>query len=149
MNTLHFDVIEQRDAYSGKDYLAVHILVDGVDLLDRIIAIESASGGKEKEESGAPPFEGLEPVYLFKNLTRMNVNEDNTTTVLECICHSEGCCDFVTEIIENDDTVVWTDFKRAIDLGYYYSSLNGMEFDKEEYWREVERLKDYFGQKQE
>lgn len=145
MNTLRFDVREHRDA-DDEAYIAVHIMIDGVDLEDRIRAIEAEY--YKNEDYDGHPFTGLWPEQLHRNLTQAAVIRGKQTFLLICMhCLCMGCMDFNTTVKEQDDKVVWTNFCAVWGHAECdYSSLNGMEFDKLEYRREVERLKDYFGQ---
>ena len=152
MNTLRFEIREHPDADHKDVYFDVHFMVDGSDLLDKIKAIEAdcfkedALDEDDMDEDVAP-FAGLSPEQLYENLTKEAVNGVKKVFILICVhCRCIGCMEFNTTIIEQDDKVIWTNFYAGSGVAGDYSSLNGMEFDKEEYWREVERLKDYFGQ---
>jgi len=149
MNTLRFELRENLDPDDGRNYFDVHIIVDGVDIIERIVAIQANYKQKAEDDDNDPPFTGLPAEMHYEKLTQQAVGKSKEVALLLCFCRCEGCMDFKVGIMEQGNKVIWTNFyagMKRVTVGdkWDYSALNGMEFDKKEYWREVEKLKTFF-----
>lgn len=153
MNKIEFKVLRKNNNDLCEEYDAVRIFIDGKDLIDILREFEMPFAKKEDCENNAGSYEGMTPECLYENLTSEPIYEDNKTVVLECVCRCSGCWDFLTEIKENENNVIWTNFEnnhRGPESHNFwdYSSFKDLLFDKENYKQEIEKLKTFITDEQ-
>jgi hypothetical protein len=148
MNKLEFNIIHISYQTWQPECAAVQILIDGVDLIEMLKIIERPFALNEDQEDKAGSYAVMELEYLYKHLGRDYLIENGKAEILQCTCGCEGCWDFMTEVKEVDDKVIWTNFEnnhrgRENKIFWDYSSVNDFVFDKHQYEQELAKLKAY------
>lgn len=146
MNKLDF--IVANSAASTPLYASIHIIIDGVNLIDKLKDFEKPFVKKEGSEIIAGDYSGFNAKILYANLTNSEVNqnsEKNKSDILDCECGNSGCWPFALEVILNDNSVIWTNFEQVQrnkeSLNYWdYSNFGSFEFEKTEYLKKLEEL---------
>ncbi len=124
------------------------IVVNGVNLIERLKEYEIPFAKKEGSESIAGGFEGLSPEMLYRHLKNpdaYDMDENGKVSILACECGFEGCWPMRIKAIEVGDEVFWTDFEqphRNPDSHNFwnYADFGPFNFDKSAYNEQLESL---------
>lgn len=145
---IEFKIVKKNDREWEGEYYVVRILINDKDLIDKLRHIEKPFAKREKKENNGG-YEGIHPRDLYKNLTDEPIYEDNKTAILGCGCGCEGCWDFLVEVKEEKDKIIWTNFENShrgpgkSNVWDYSSSFKELTFDKKEYFLEIKKLKEF------
>ncbi|HEY0038918.1 MAG TPA: hypothetical protein VGB66_19635, partial [Longimicrobium sp.] len=101
MNSIDLQV---RDSTNGP---AVHVTIDGRDLVDLLRRIELPAATADGHPEIAGSYRGLSP-YEWEALPELE--DDGRVAVLGCECGEVGCWPFQVRISWRPATVLWSDF---------------------------------------
>jgi hypothetical protein len=151
MNKLDIKIVKSSSDLF-KAFNEVQLFIDGVNLTDILKEIEKPSAEKEKNPEIAGHYIGLNLQFLKKDhflCSDSSYGKDqNKTALLDCPCGCEGCWTSAAEILELEDTILWTDFEQIYRNGeitddiWDYQNLK-FEFKKNQYLKELGKLKTY------
>ena len=150
MNKLLFEV--ETKEVNGKKFHSISILIDGKNLIDELRTYETPFATSEGHPSLAGAYKGLPPGVLYNNITNPSesyYSTENKSDILDCVCGNAGCWPMTVQIINKERTVIWANFEqfhRAKESGSFwdYGSFGFFEFDKNEYLKELEKIKNSF-----
>ncbi|WP_111710339.1 hypothetical protein [Lutibacter citreus] len=146
MNKLNFEIRKDviNDNYTT---FSTQIIIDGRNLIDSLKDYELTLVEKGSENI-AGAYDGLDPNVLFANLTNSEDeqnSEEDKSDILDCDCGARGCWTFMINVIEKQDTVIWTGFeqihmsKNSTNF-WDYSDFKDFEFNKNEYFKKLNEL---------
>jgi hypothetical protein len=143
--TRDFDSIAFAPGAEGPE-----IVVNGQPLIERLREVERPFAEREGSPLIAGGYGPLPAAALLANLTgqpdRIFERRDGKVTLLVCNCGCEGCWDFIAEIEERDDEVVWRGFEQIHrplsdpDRAWRYDELGELVFRRSDYDAAVSRL---------
>lgn len=111
----------------------VHVVIDGVDLVDRLRAIEAIPA--EHDEARAGDYDGLLPEDW---LDLPDLFDDGRVAILACSCGEIPCWSLRARIIVSPDTVTWCDFENPVAREWRYYELGELVFERAQYDAAVE-----------
>jgi hypothetical protein len=142
--TRHFDSIAFAPGGRGPQ-----IVVNGQALVERLREVERPFAEREGSLTLAGGYAPLPARQLLANLTGRPEPifvYRGKVTLLVCNCETEGCWDFVAEIEQRDDEVVWRGFEQIHrplsdpDRAWRYDELGELVFRRSDYDAAVRRL---------
>lgn len=125
------------------------IVVNGQALIERLREVERPFAEREGSPLIAGGYRPLPAAALLANLTGQPdrvFQYSGKVTLLVCNCGCEGCWDFVAEIEQRDDEVVWRGFEQIHrplsdpDGAWRYDELGELVFRRSDYDAAVRRL---------
>ncbi|MEQ8547114.1 MAG: hypothetical protein RIC03_04355 [Cyclobacteriaceae bacterium] len=139
MNELLFERNEKK-LQNGFNLVWVDILIDGVNLIDKIRDVELKYDIKI-----AGSYSGLTPKNLYRNLTEHSSEllYPDKRQILECECGCDGCWSFLTGLEIENDQVIWTNFEQVHRKDWNYEPLEPLKFGLTNYNEELEKLKNW------
>jgi len=149
MDRIEFKVID-RDI-EGSKRKSASIIINGINLVDRLKEYELPFAKREGHESIAGQYIEQMPGVLYRKLTKpadYDIEENGKVTILICECREEGCWPMNIKVIKTQNSVIWTEFEqphRDIDSDRYwdYTEFGQYEFPIHEYELQIEELKKY------
>jgi hypothetical protein len=142
--TRDFDSIAFAPGEGGPE-----IVVNGQPLIERLREVERPFAEREGSPLIAGGYAPLPAAALLGNLSgqpdRLFVYEGKIT-LLVCNCGCEGCWDFVAEIEQRDDEVVWRGFEQIHrplsdrEGGWRYDELGELVFRRSDYDAAIRHL---------
>ena len=137
MNVLEFSFAPHgAEDLSGNE--AVHILIDGRDLIDILREIEGPQASADGQPDIAGTYDGLFPEQ-WRDLPEQY--GDGRVAVLGCVCGEVGCWPFRVRIAKRANEVTWGDFQQP-NRSWSYESLGSFSFDRVRYDRAVQSVLD-------
>ncbi|WIW69882.1 hypothetical protein [Anaerosinus gibii] len=122
-------------------YDVIAIFINGENLLDMVKECELPFATAEKKKSLAGSYIGIIPKELYedlsKNFTKWKV------PIYGCTCGCVECWPLEVAIDIGKDVVVWYDFEQIHRKTWQYNKLGKFSFNKQQYFEEVEKLKNY------
>ena len=135
--TRDFDSIAFAPGAAGPE-----IVVNGRPLIERLGEVERPFAEREGSPFIAGSYAPLPAAVLLANLTgrpdRIFVYRGKVT-LLVCNCGCEGCWDFVAEVEQRDDEIVWRGFEQIHrplsdpKRGWHYDDLGELVFRRSDY----------------
>jgi hypothetical protein len=125
------------------------IVVNGQPLIERLREVERPFAEGEGSPGIAGGYGPLPAAALLANLTGQPdriFDYGGKVTLLLCNCGCEGCWDFIAEIEQRDDEVVWRGFEQVHrplsdpDRAWRYDELGELVFRRPDYDAAVRRL---------
>jgi hypothetical protein len=141
MDKIEFKIEKRKNG--EHEYDSVKIIINDKDLIKLLKDFETPMAKSEGSENIAGGYDGLTSTDLYKSLTDQG---ENKVRILECECGCDGCWPFLTRVKESHDKIIWADFEQPhrgqeSNRIWDYTSFGEFTFDKNEYFRQVERLK--------
>ena len=127
---------------------AVRILIDGVDLVERVHAVELPFAKQEGHEESAGAYAGL-PVSEIAKPSERFLGKDQLSylqmsekiALLVCPgCGEEGCWALLAEIEVLDNRIIWRDFEQPHRPEWTLSSLGPFVFERADYEAAIAEL---------
>jgi hypothetical protein len=147
MDTIRFEkrlTISEEFADNGFTYgteIFVATVINGRPLLDMVYDYEY-----ERKLSHALNYEYNFAPRLYEYLTKPKSRFHNEVVLMICGgCFEEGCWPFLVRPQEADDCVIWDEFDTSYSYDLYCGGkkFGAFRFDKAEYYREAEKIKDF------
>jgi hypothetical protein len=115
------------------------VVIDGVDLVERVRAVERPFAQAEGHSDLAGGYDGLGPAYWHDLPERYD--RDDRVAVLGCVCGEAGCWPLRVRIRTESETVTWSDFEQPHRPGWSYAALGPFVFARDGYEREVAHVR--------
>ncbi len=150
MNKLEVKIVNSKYQDSSL-YKEIKLFIDGINLIEILKEIEKPFAEKEEHAEIAGHYSGLN-IKSTKPEQFLGKSEDfgeaeEKVALLDCPCGCEGCWTFAAKISETENLIIWSNFEQVhrkgelSDVIWNYDSLGKFEFDREEYLKELEKLK--------
>lgn len=128
---------------NGNRFIGAKILINGEALLDKIKSIELPYAKAEKHAKIAGDYNHQIAKSLYNYLTIENCwNDDEGAALLTCSCLEDGCWSLRCYIKETNKEIIWYGFHHNHRENWDYSALGEFHFEKEQYFNELENLKE-------
>lgn len=146
MNILKIEINPSH--YESGDFHEILLFIDGRNLIDILKNIE-----KKYDPRIAGQYKGLileytSPEHFLGKPKILYGEEENKTPLLDCQCGCNGCWTFASEIIIEEDNIIWKNFEQIHRSGEFgdkpwcYEELGFFIFNKEQYFQEINKLKE-------
>ena len=145
LNTLNELALEICDGpYGGP---SLKILIDGVDLIERVRRVEVDYDVKVAGKYAGPPTRVLPPCELFYGQIPEGVGWlssatiEGTVPILGCTCGTEGCWPLhvAIEVDDAGNRVTWSEFTNPFRRSWTYQGLVPFSFRLDQYQQALER----------
>lgn len=127
---------------SGYLYQVGVIYINGKKLIDVLKEIERKFVTLDRSQDLAGSYESMQILQLYNHLMfpahHMYI-ENNKVSLLTCVCGEEACWPFLVHISDNDNEVIWSEYKQPYKT-WDYSELKPLIFSKKEYMHEINNL---------
>lgn len=146
MKFSHFE-LASTDGPFGEPSLV--ILIDGVDLIERVRVAEQDYEVEVAGKYAGPPLRVLGSKLFHGELPDgfgwlSSGNIENTVPILGCTCGTEGCWPLHVAIFVGEESVVWESFANPFRKHWRYERLGSLRFEAEQYITELESAKSRF-----
>jgi hypothetical protein len=148
MHNIHINRFELEICEGPYGGPSLRIIIDGVDLIERVRLVEQDYDAKVAGKYAGPPMRVLLPCRLFLGEIPDNVNWfssttiDGTVPILGCTCGTEGCWPLhvAIRIDESHNCVTWSGFVNPFRKSWTYEGLGPFSFQLDEYLRALEQV---------
>lgn len=127
----------------------VALRVDGVDLIERVRAVEMPFADGE----GVPALAGnyawplLTPALIRLLAGNADGQVESSGTLLNCECGAESCWPFTARIRCFDRIVTWHELRQAKRAKrWHYATLEPLRFERTHYFEEIARLRSWLAE---
>lgn len=125
---------------------SLKILIDGIDLIERVRVVEAPYDEKVAGKYASPPTRVLPPCQLFFGVIPDGfgwvscATIEGTVPILGCTCGTEGCWPLhvAIEVNEAENTVEWTGFINPFRRNWTYLGLGPFLFRLDQYQQAIE-----------
>lgn len=120
---------------------SLSIIIDGLDLIERVRLVEQAYDVKVAGKYAGPPTRVLPPCRLFHGEIPTGVSWlssatiEGTVPILGCTCGTEGCWPLhvAIRVDESRNSVTWSGFTNPFRKSWTYKGLGPFEFRLDQY----------------
>ncbi len=118
----------------SETYKTIDIYINGVNIVEMLRKYEKDFAG-----SIAGGYSGVDN-YEFHHIKEGKPRrKDGDFDILACECGELGCWNFVANIEETEDSVIWKNFKQP-RRDWDYSDFGPFVFDRKEYKKKIGRV---------